>query len=280
MKRSCSKMKKLLALLTAMLLIMTVFAGCGGADTSSDKSDAAASDLEYIKDKGTLIVGITDYEPMDFQVDGKWTGFDAELAQLVGEKLGVEVKFQLINWKIKETELAGKTIDCIWNGLTWDEERAENMSLTDWYLKNKQAVVINSDNKTKFDSAEELNKATIVAEGGSAGESYIAANFAKATYVDKDDQIGALSELLGKTADAAVIDYIMANYLINKEGSSYSSLMIVDDVVETAEEYYSVAFRKGSDVTAEVNKILKELKDDGTLNTLATKYGLQDALVD
>lgn len=273
-------MKKLLALLTAMLLIMTVFAGCGGADTSSDKSDAAASDLEYIKDKGTLIVGITDYEPMDFQVDGKWTGFDAELAELVGKKLGVEVKFQLINWKIKETELAGKTIDCIWNGLTWDEERAENMSLTDWYLKNKQAVVINSDNKTKFDSAEELNKATIVAEGGSAGESYIAANFAKATYVDKDDQIGALSELLGKTADAAVIDYIMANYLINKEGSSYSSLMIVDDVVETAEEYYSVAFRKGSDVTAEVNKILKELKADGTLNTLATKYGLQDALVD
>lgn len=274
-------MKKLFALLTAALLIMTVFAGCGGAaDTSSDSADTAKSDLEYIKDKGTLIVGITDYEPMDFEVDGKWTGFDAELARLVGEELGVEVKFQLIDWKLKETELAGKTIDCIWNGLTWDEERAENMSLSDWYMKNKQAVVINASNKDKFDTAEKLAKATIAAESGSAGEDFINANFKDATYIEKDNQIGALSELLGKTSDAAVIDYIMANYLINKEGSSYSSLMIVEDAVEAAEEYYSIAFRKGSDVTAKVNELLKSFKADGTLKTLADEYGLANALVD
>ncbi len=273
-------MKKLLALLTALLLIATVFAGCGGAnDTSSDKADGAKSDLEYIKDKGTLIIGITDYEPMDYQVDGEWVGFDADLAKLVAKELGVEVKFQLINWKYKENELAGKTIDCIWNGLTWDEERAANMSLTDWYMKNKQAVVINSANKDKFATADALAKATIAAESGSAGEDFIKANFDKATFIEKDDQIGALSELLGKTSDAAVIDYIMANYLINKEGSSYASLMILEEGVEAAEEYYSIAFRKGSDVTAEVNNILKTFKADGTLKKVADKYGLADALV-
>jgi len=265
-------MKKLLALIMAMLLVMTVFAGCG--------SDNSGSDLEYIKGKGTMIVGITDFEPMDFEVDGEWTGFDAELARLVGKELGVEVEFQLINWGTKESELAGKTIDCIWNGLTWDEDRAANMSLTVHYLKNKQAVVINSADKDKYNSVDALNGATIAAESGSAGETFISSNFSGANYVEKDDQLGALTEVLGKQSDAAVIDYIMANYLINKEGSNFGSLMIVDGVVESAEEYYSVAFRKGSDVTAKVDEILKKFKEDGTLATLAAKYGLTDALVD
>ncbi len=266
-------MKKILALLTAMLLIVGVFAGCGGSETT-------ASDLEYIQGKGKLIVGVTDYEPMDFQVDGKWTGFDAELALLVGEELGVEVEFQLINWGSKEMELNGKTIDCIWNGLTWDEERAENMSLTDWYLKNKQAIVVSADKKLLFDSVGELEKATFAVESGSAGKSFVAANFANATCIEKDNQLGALTEVLGKQSDAAVIDYIMANYLINKEGSNFASLTIVEGVVEAEEEYYSVAFRKGSDVTAKVNEILKKFKEDGTLKKLAEKYGLVDALVD
>ncbi len=265
-------MKKLFALLTATLLMLTMFAGCG--------TDKTESDLEYIKEKGTMVIGITDFEPMDFEVNGEWTGFDAELAKLVAKELGVEVEFQLIDWTKKEGELAGKTIDCIWNGLTWDEERAENMSLTDYYLTNKQAVVINSKDADKLNTKEALNAATIAAEGGSAGETFIADNFADATYIDKTGQIDVLGELLAGTSDAGVIDFIMANYLINKEGSNYSSLMIVDDVVEAAEEYYSVAFRKGSDVTAEVNKILAEFKADGTLKTLADQYGLADALVD
>ncbi len=265
-------MKKIIALLTAVLLMMTLFAGCGTEQTESD--------LNYIQEKGTLVVGITDFEPMDFEVDGEWTGFDAELAKLVAEKLNVDVEFQLIDWGKKEGELAGKTIDCIWNGLTWDEERAENMSLTDYYMSNKQAVVINSQNKDKFNSAESLKTATFAAESGSAGESFIADNFAEATYVEKTGQIDVLSELLAGTSDAGVIDYIMANYLINKEGSDYASLMIVEDVVEAEKEYYSVAFRKGSDVTAKVNEILKEFKADGTLKQLADQYGLSGALVD
>lgn len=270
-------MKKIIALAMAVLMLTAAFAGCGNKEnTASDI--AVESDLSYITEKGTLVVGVTDFEPMDFQKDGKWVGFDAELAYAVGDKLGVKVEIQEINWQKKETELAGKTIDCIWNGLTWDEDRAKNMSLTDYYMLNKQVVVINSKNADKYKDAESLKSAAFSAESGSAGEEFISKNFADSTYVEADGQIDVLKELVAGTSDAGVIDYIMANYLINKEGSEFSSLMIVDGVNST-DEYYSVAFRKGSDVTAKVNSILKDLKQDGTVAALAEKYGLADAIV-
>ena len=261
-------MKKIIALMLALLMLFC-FAGC-----KEEKSDS-----KYIKDKGSLIVGITDFEPMDYQVDGEWTGFDAELARLIGEKLGVEVKFQEIKWETKENELAGKTIDCIWNGLTWDEDRAKNMSMTDYYMLNRQVVVIKGENESKLNSLDALSKATIGAESGSAGEEFIQNKLKDAKYIEKDAQIDALTEVFSGTCDAAVIDYTMAYYLINKEGSNFSKLKILDGIIDVEDEYYSVAFRKGSDITEEVNKYLKELKEDGTVEKLADKYGLKDAIV-
>ena len=277
-------MKKILALILAMVMLVACFASCGNAaDNTASNDDAAKdSDLAYIQDKGTLIVGITDFEPMDYKEDGsdKWTGFDAELARLVGKELGVTVEFQEINWKMKETELSSKTIDCIWNGLTWDEERAENMSLTDYYMLNRQVLVVATKNADKYTSVESLAGANVAAESGSAGESVITESLTNSTYIEKDAQIDVLTELIMGTVDAGVIDYVMANYLINKEGSSFADLTIVENALTTQDEYYSIAFRKGSDVTAKVNAILKDLKADGTVDTLAKKYGLVDAIVD
>mgnify|MGYP004467496707 CR=1 FL=1 len=269
-------MKKIIALLIAVVLTAVLFVGCGKKE---DKTDAA-----YILDKKTLIVGITDFEPMDYQAAGmtgdEWTGFDAELAKKVGEKLGVSVKFQLVDWEKKETELASKTIDCLWNGLTWDEERAQNMSMSDYYMRNRQVLVVAGKNKEKLNTIEALSKVKIAAESGSAGEKFIGEKLPDATYIEKDAQKDVLTELLAGTVDAGVIDYIMAYYLINKEGSDFSSLAILDGVVKTEEEYYAVAFRKGSDMTAKVNEILREFKADGTVKKLAEKYSLQDALAD
>lgn len=277
-------MKKILALILAMVMLVACFASCGNAaDNTASNDDAAKdSDLAYIQDKGTLIVGITDFEPMDYKEDGsdEWTGFDAELARLVGKELGVTVEFQEINWKMKETELSSKTIDCIWNGLTWDEERAENMSLTDYYMLNRQVLVVATKNADKYTTVESLDGANVAAESGSAGESVITESLTNSTYIEKDAQIDVLTELIMGTVDAGVIDYVMANYLINKEGSSFAGLTIVENALTTQDEYYSIAFRKGSDVTAKVNAILKDLKADGTVDTLAKKYGLVDAIVD
>ena len=277
-------MKKILALILAMVMLVACFASCGdAADNTASNDDAAKdSDLAYIQDKGTLIVGITDFEPMDYKEDGsdEWTGFDAELARLVGKELGVTVEFQEINWKMKETELSSKTIDCIWNGLTWDEERAENMSLTDYYMLNRQVLVVATKNADKYTSVDSLDGANVAAESGSAGESVITESLTSSNYIEKDAQIDVLTELIMGTVDAGVIDYVMANYLINKEGSSFAGLTIVENALTTQDEYYSIAFRKGSDVTAKVNAILKDLKADGTVDTLAKKYGLVDAIVD
>ena len=277
-------MKKILALILAMVMLVACFASCGdAADNTASNDDAAKdSDLAYIQDKGTLIVGITDFEPMDYKEDGsdEWTGFDAELARLVGKELGVTVEFQEINWKMKETELSSKTIDCIWNGLTWDEERAENMSLTDYYMLNRQVLVVATKNADKYTSVDSLDGANVAAESGSAGESVITESLTNSTYIEKDAQIDVLTELIMGTVDAGVIDYVMANYLINKEGSSFAGLTIVENALTTQDEYYSIAFRKGSDVTAKVNTILAQLKSDGTVDTLAKKYGLVDAIVD
>ena len=277
-------MKKILALILAMVMLVACFASCGNAaDNTASNDDAAKdSDLAYIQDKGTLIVGITDFEPMDYKEDGsdEWTGFDAELARLVGKELGVTVEFQEINWKMKETELSSKTIDCIWNGLTWDEERAQNMSLTDYYMLNRQVLVVATKNADKYTSVDSLDGANVAAESGSAGESVITESLTSSNYIEKDAQIDVLTELIMGTVDAGVIDYVMANYLINKEGSSFADLTIVENALTTQDEYYSIAFRKGSDVTAKVNAILKDLKADGTVDTLAKKYGLVDAIVD
>ncbi len=270
-------MKKLLVLLLTFMMMITITA-CGSKPTEPTKEE---TDLEYITKKGTMIVGITDFEPMDFlDENGKWIGFDAELAELVGKELNVEVIFQLIQWSSKETELAGKTIDCIWNGMTWDEDRAANMEMTDWYMVNEQVFVVNKNSLDKFTTVEDLSGITVAAEGGSAGEDYILSDLTSCTYIEKGSMIDALMELNMGTVDAAVIDNNMAYYLINKANSDFAGLTVLEGFISPAPEYYSIAFRKGSDATAKVNDILKALTADGTVKKLAEKYGLEKALLD
>ena len=264
-------MKKALIVLISLLFVLC---GCSNK-TEENKS----SDLEYIKEKGTLIVGITYFEPMDYQENNEWIGFDADLANAIGEKLNVEVIFQEISWATKETELASKTIDCIWNGLTYSDERAENMSMSDYYMSNRQVIVVRKEDANKYTNVEDFVGLNIAAESGSAGEEIVLNEFKDSNYIEKSIQLDALTELVSKNCDVAVLDYVMAYYLLNKEDSSFSELTVLDEIIEAEDEYYAIAFRKGSDVTEVVNKYLKEMKNDGTIETIANKYGLKDAIV-
>ncbi|MBR3738214.1 MAG: transporter substrate-binding domain-containing protein [Eubacterium sp.] len=279
-------MKKILAVLLAALFVVFGFAACSksGGETESDVSTTAAaeSDLAYVQGKGNLVIGITYFEPMDYiDENGELTGFEVEFGKAVCEKLGVEPKFQEISWEAKETELAAKNIDCIWNGMTITDQRKEAMSVSDPYMNNKQVIVCKAENKDAFAKAGGLDGKTVVAEKESAGEETIldeanADFFGKVNYVAVDAMKNALMEVKAGTADAAVIDYVTGIGSLG-EGSDYSDLAIVDK--SFADEQYGIAFRKGSDITEKVNEIIKALVADGTLEKIAEKYNLGEQLV-
>ena len=268
-------MKRLVSAFLAGAMALSLAACGGSASTSTAASSAAASasaapassavadsDLAYIQSNGKMVVGYTVYEPMNYtDADGSFTGFDTELATAVCGKLGVEPEFVEINWDTKETELAAKSIDCIWNGLTLTDDREENMACTKPYVKNAQVVVVKEG--TDYTSTADLIGKTVVAEAGSAGETTITENadLSQADYIAKSVQTDCLMEVAAGTADAAILDLTLASAMIG-EGTDYADLKI------------GVAFRKGSDVPDAVNTAFDELKADGTMQALADKYGL------
>ena len=100
------------------------------------------SDVAYIQDKGKLVVGITEFEPMDYKdANGEWIGFDADMAKLVAEKLGVDVEFVVIDWDMKVNELDSKNIDVVWNGMTLTEGVMAAMECSNAYCNNAQVVI-------------------------------------------------------------------------------------------------------------------------------------------
>ena len=275
-------MKRLVSAFLAGAMALSL-AACGGAASTSTvassasasgsaaASETAASDLDYIKEKGKMVIGYTVYEPMNYtDADGNFTGFDTELATAVCEKLGVEPEFVEINWDTKVVELDAKSIDCIWNGMTLTDDIMANAATTKAYAKNAQVVVVKDG--TDYSSTADLVGKTVVAEAGSAGEAAIEGdeNLAQADNVSKSVQTDCLMEVAAGTADAAVLDLTLANAMIG-EGTDYASLKIVDEL--NAEEY-GVAFRKGSDTAAAVDAAFDELKADGTMQALADKYDL------
>lgn len=260
------KMYKVLALVFALAMMMAV-TSCGQTPATTDK--ATDSDLAYITEKGEMVIGITEYEPMNFQDEnGEWTGFDTEFARLVAEKLGVTAEFIVIDWDNKIPELESKAIDSVWNGMTLTDEVKNGMSCTDPYVVNAQVVVAKSDKIDTIKAAGDLEGLTLVAESGSAGEKAILDAGYTCTAVTA--QSDALLEVSSGAADACVIDITMAKAMTG-EGTSYADLK---PGLSLTSEYYGIGFRKGSDMTAKVNDIIKELKTDGSLEKLAEKYEL------
>lgn len=257
-------MKKMFALLLVLVLALTCLSACGA---SSD------SDLKYIQKKGTMIVGITDYEPMDYKDEnGNWTGFDAELAEQVCEKLGVKCEFLVLgDWGKKFYELETKNIDAIWNGMTITDEVKLNTNCSDAYVVNAQVLVMKADALANYTTPESLSDLTFAVENGSAGqEAVLGIGIPEDQIIAVQDQAAALMEVAAGTSDACVIDITMANAMTG-EGTSYADLAA--GISLTSEEY-GIGFRKDSDVTAKVNELLQAMKADGSLQTLADKYNL------
>ena len=159
--------KKILSLCLAGLMI------CGLAACGSSSS----SDVSYIKKKGKLTVGITDFQPMDYKdSDGNWIGFDADMATQVAKDLGVDVEFVEIDWDNKILELKNKSIDCVWNGMTLTDEVTKSMNCTRAYCNNAQVVVVKSSDADKYKDVDSLKNLKFAVEEGSAGEKAAKAN--------------------------------------------------------------------------------------------------------
>ena len=286
-------LKKLTALLLALMVLVSAFAlvscsetqpgGNDGGETSGNTDDTANtdSDVDYIKNKGKLVVGVTIYEPMNYKdASGKLVGFDTELAEAVFAKLGYQVLFQEIDWKAKYTDLNAGTIDCIWNGFTCNSadqddgiQRSEKVDFSYKYMENQQVIVVKAD--STIATAEDLNGKIGAAEGGSAGESY-GADFEGATIKPFDVQTKCIFEVNAGTADFAVVDAQLARSYVGK--GDYANLKIVDGLSSDV-EFYAIGFKKGSSLTAEVNSALEALAADGTIARLAEKYGVSNTAI-
>lgn len=260
-------MKKLLCILLVFgMAVSFAFAG-GGKDKGADK----------------IVCGITEFEPMNYRnASGNWTGFETEFAQAVGEKLGLKIEFQLIDWGNKFIELNSKSIDAIWNGFTGNANESDGTprsSLCDMsysYMTNQQCVVVKAERAGEFKSAGALAGKTIAAEAGSAGEAaakdLIGGN---GKIIGVPVQINSFLEVKSGASDGAVIDIILAQQIAGS--GDYADLVIADITLEG--EVYAVGFRKGDALRDKVNKAMAELFDEGKVQQIAKKYGLENNLL-
>ena len=261
----------------ALLLTLAMLCACAFCFSSCSKKD-----WEKIEEQGYFVCGITVYEPMNyFDADGNLVGFDTEFAKAVADYLGLEAKFQVIDWPAKYMELESGSIDLIWNGFTYGEEkdgvsRTEYVDFTHAYLENRQCVVTKADRVAELNTKEAFSGKKAVVEGGSSGEAVAVELTGEANVTAFSAQSKALMELVAGNADFAVIDYQMAKAMVGT--GDYAGLAI-NTAVEPESEVYAIGCRKGSDLTAKINEAIEALSANGKLAELAEKYNLTNDLI-
>lgn len=281
-------MKKFFALLLALCMIFAL-AACGepasepseapaseapASEAPASEEPAAESDMAYVQEKGSLIVGITEFEPMDYQNEaGEWIGFDADLARAFADSLGVEAVFQVIEWDNKVMELDGKTIDVVWNGMTLTDEVLSAMECSNAYCNNAQVVILPADSAEDYPDAASMSELNFAVESDSAGEAMAIEN--GFSYTPVVDQATAVLEVSSGTCQAAIIDSLMAAAMVG-EGTSYADLTYT---ISLNSEEYGVGFRKGSDLAAALNEFFVDYYAAGTMQELAETYGVSAALI-
>lgn len=258
-------MKKLIAVILALVFTLS-FTACGAEEPSSD--------LEYITNNGKIVVGITDFAPMDFEDEnGEWIGFDADMAKEFAEYLGVEAEFIVIDWDNKIFELENKSIDVVWNGMTLTDKVKDAMGCADPYCKNAQVVVVKADVADQYQDEASLADLAFAVEAGSAGKEIVESlgfDFTEVAY-----QSDALMEVAAGTSDACVIDLLMAGAMIG-EDTGYPDLTYT---VSLTSEEYVVGFRKDSDLVEKFNQFWADACAEGTVLETAKLYGVQESVI-
>ncbi|MBA9085484.1 polar amino acid transport system substrate-binding protein [Fontibacillus solani] len=251
------------ALITLVLgMMLAVLAGCSGSG----------------KDDNKLVIGIDDkFAPMGFRDESnEIVGFDIDYARAVAEKMGVEVTFQPIDWKAKESELSSGRIDLIWNGYTITEERKGKVLFTKPYLKNSQVIVTLAD--SDIHAISDLAGKAVGLQSLSSAADALDANPIKSeikTVSEFADNVLALSDLKTKRLDAVVIDEVVARYYMSKDEGTFK---LLDESL--APEEYGIGVKKDNEeLLNKLQKALDELNQDGTAATISEKWFGEDKVL-
>ena len=188
-------------------------------------SDPKQDNWFKYQEQGSITIGFDNtFVPMGFEEkNGQYAGFDIDLSQAVSEKLGIQVKFQPIDWDMKETELQNGTIDAIWNGYSATDERREKVAFTIPYMENQQVLV--SKKSQNIQSVKDMNNKVLGAQAGSSGYLHFEGQPELLKNRVKDQKANqyqsfneALIDLKNDRIDALLIDRVYANYYLQSEG--------------------------------------------------------------
>lgn len=264
------KKKTLVAVAIILSLGVSIISGCTKKDNAKEEKG---------KEKNYLVLGLDDtFVPMGFKDDkGEITGFDVDLAKEVGKRIGKEIKFQPIDWSMKETELNSKNIDLIWNGYTITEERKEKVAFSKPYLENRQVIITLAN--SSINEKEDLKGKKVSAQSGSSSvdamnkEPDLVKSFNGGKPVLFETNNEALMDLEAGRVDAVVADEILARYYMKQRGESKYKVLTED----FGKEEYGIGIRKDDkELLEKVNKALEDMKKDGTSKAISEKWFGED----
>jgi len=260
--------KRIFSVLMIMVMAVSVFAltGCGGEEAADDN---------------TIVVGLDDtFAPMGFRdADGNLVGFDIDLANAVGEELGMEIEFKPIDWDAKEMELEAGTIDCVWNGMSVTPERMESMSLSDKYLNNKIVLMALADSDVDVTDAKQLADLTIGTQADSSALQMLQANEAYDSFKDNikeyDTYDTAIMDLKAGRVDVIAVDEVLGEYTNNNLGGEMKVC-----TYSLGDDYYVIGFAKeNTELRDQVNAAIKTLIDNGTAAEISEDWFGRDIVV-
>lgn len=267
MKKSI--LKSVFTAITAGAMVFA-FAGCSGDKKDSSSTTGEDVSLQKVLDSGKLVLGLdATFKPMGYTNDkDEIVGFDIDVAEEVCKRMGVKLVKESINWETKEQDLNAGRIDCIWNGMSVSPSRAEEMNLSEPYMKNSMVFVVPVDSDAK--TMDDLSKKVIGVQNGSTAQDILNASDIADTITEQamPTNIEALQQMELGLVDAVFLDSVVANYEITSSGKNY---IVLPDGLE--EEEYAIGFRKNDQkLRDEVQKILGEMKADGTLGEISTEW--------
>ncbi len=264
--------KNFIKALAALALVPTMmFTACSSEGGDSAETTAAAGEdnsLQAVLDSGKFILGLdATFKPMGFTDEqDNIVGFDIDLAEEVCKRMGVELVKQPIDWDTKEQDLDAGKIDCIWNGMSVNPARAEAMNLSDPYMKNDMIFVVNTD--SAIASQADLDGKSVAVQSGSSAQTILVESGLNVTAVELATNVECLQQLELGIVDAVFMDSVVANYEITTTGKA---LTVLPDGLSPEE--YAIGFRKNDQALRdEVQKILSEMKADGTVAEISAKW--------